>query len=266
MPHIAQLRLAPSGLRPQPGIWIGARFMGLVLSLLSSKVDVSSRSGGLARSILGSETLVAGPGLDQRSIHREMFIGHKRPGSLQHPLEKRLGDLFIQQALPILAVHRVIPHRLFHLHPHEPSEQQVVLQLLDQHALAAYRIENLQQQGPKQPLRRYRWPPHVGVQLRKLRGHFLQDLTHHLANRSQRMVRRDSLLRRNVAEHSFLLVIVSAHSLASWTFLTSDEFLDLKLQKEWVFQQTANRVTAQVVSPDFTSPVSSVVSMGGRNT
>ena len=54
------------------------------------------------------------------------------------------------------------------------------------------------------------------------------------------MVRRDSLLRRNVAEHSFLLIIVSAHSLASWTFLTSDEFLDLKLQKEWVFQQTAN--------------------------
>ncbi|MGC2282750.1 MAG: hypothetical protein WA603_22245, partial [Candidatus Acidiferrales bacterium] len=41
------------------------------------------------------------------------------------------------------------------------------------------------------------------------------------------------------AEHSFLLVIVSAHSLASLTFLTSDEFLDLKLQKKGVFQQTA---------------------------
>ncbi|MGC1474655.1 MAG: hypothetical protein WA804_02340, partial [Terriglobales bacterium] len=50
---------------------------------------------------------------------------------------------------------------------------------------------------------------------------------------------------RNVAEHSFLLIIVSAHSLASWTFLTSDEFLDLKLQKEWVFQQTASRVVWQ---------------------
>src|SRR5271170_3044598 len=240
MPHIAQLRLAPSGLRPQPGIWIGARFMGLVLSLLSSKVDVSSRSGGLARSILGSETLVAGPGLDQRSIHREMFIGHKRPGSLQHPLEKRLGDLFIQQALPILAVHRVIPHRLVHLHPHEPPEQQVVLQLLDQHSLAAYRIENLQQQRPKQPLRRYRGPPHVGVQLRKLRGHLFQDLIHHLADRSQRMVCQHSLLWRNVTEHPCLLVVISAHSLASLTFFTSDELLQLKLQKKRVFQQAVS--------------------------
>ena len=63
----------------------------------------------------------------------------------------------VQQTLPILAVHRVIPYRLVHLHPHKPSEQQVVLQLLDQHALTAYRIENLQQQRPKQSLRRNRW-------------------------------------------------------------------------------------------------------------
>src|SRR5271170_6698964 len=102
MPPITQLRLAASRLRPQSGIWIGARFMGLVLSLFPFEVDVSSRSGGLARSVLGPETLLTGPGLKQRPIHREMFIGHKRPGSFQHPLEKRLGDLFIQQALPIL--------------------------------------------------------------------------------------------------------------------------------------------------------------------
>ncbi len=136
---------------------------------------------------------MAGPGLNQRPIHREMFIGHKRPGSLQHPLEKRLGDLFIQQALTILAVHRVIPHRLVHLHPYKPPEQQVVLQLLDQHSFAADRIEDLQQQGPKQPLGRNRWPPHVRVQLRKPRRHLLQNLIYHLADRPQRMIPRDSL-------------------------------------------------------------------------
>jgi hypothetical protein len=38
-----------------------------------------------------------------------------------------------------------------------------------------------------------------------------------------------------------LLIIVSAHSLASLTFFASDEFFQLKLQSEWVFQQTANR-------------------------
>src|ERR1700686_3983726 len=53
------------------------------------------------------------------------------------------------------------------------------------------------------------------------------------------MICRDSLLWRNVAEHSFLLVVVAAHSLVSLTFLTSDEFFELKLQREWVFQQTA---------------------------
>jgi hypothetical protein len=41
-------------------------------------------------------------------------------------------------------------------------------------------------------------------------------------------------------------VIVSAHSLASWTFLTSDEFLDLKLQKEWLSQQTANQASSEM--------------------
>src|SRR5258706_3195471 len=235
MSHVAQLRLASSGLGPQSGIGIGARFMSLVLSLLSTKVDVPSRPRGLACSVLRPETLMAGPGLNQRPIHCEMFIGHKRSGSLQHPLENRLGALFIQQALTILAVHRVIPHRLVHLHPYKPPEQQVVLQLLDQHSFAADRIEDLQQQGPKQSLRRSRWPPHVRVLLRKPRRHLLQNIIYHLADRPQRMIRRDSLFWRNVAEHSFLLIIVSAHSLVSLTFLHSDEFSQIKVAGEWGF-------------------------------
>jgi hypothetical protein len=41
-----------------------------------------------------------------------------------------------------------------------------------------------------------------------------------------------------------LLVVVAAHSLISLAFLTSDEFFELKLQRKWVFQQTANCVHA----------------------
>ncbi|MFZ3258918.1 MAG: hypothetical protein WBD21_08425, partial [Candidatus Acidiferrales bacterium] len=41
------------------------------------------------------------------------------------------------------------------------------------------------------------------------------------------------------AEHSFLLVIVSAHSLVSLNLFTSDEFFQLKLHKKRVFQQAA---------------------------
>src|SRR5215470_3771375 len=88
--------------------------MGLVLSLFSAKVDISSRSGRLPAPVLWSETLMTGPSLDQRSVHREMFIRHVRLGSFQHPLKKRLRDLFVQQTLSILAVHRVIPDRLVH--------------------------------------------------------------------------------------------------------------------------------------------------------
>ncbi|MFZ0737022.1 MAG: hypothetical protein WBL70_00845, partial [Candidatus Acidiferrales bacterium] len=43
------------------------------------------------------------------------------------------------------------------------------------------------------------------------------------------------------AEHSFLLIIVAAHSLASLVFLLSDEFFELKLQRNCIFQQTASR-------------------------
>ncbi|MFZ0332577.1 MAG: hypothetical protein WAN10_16885, partial [Candidatus Acidiferrales bacterium] len=46
------------------------------------------------------------------------------------------------------------------------------------------------------------------------------------------------------AEHSFLLVIVSAHSLVSLNLFTSDEFFQLKLHKKRVFQQAARRIAA----------------------
>src|ERR1700720_3374268 len=69
---------------------IGSRFMGLVLSLFSAKVDISSRSGRLPAPVLWPETLMTGPSLDQRSVHGEMFIRHVRLGSCQHPLKKRL--------------------------------------------------------------------------------------------------------------------------------------------------------------------------------
>jgi len=112
--------------------------MGLVLSFLPAKVDISSGSGRLSAPVLWSEALMTCPSFDQRSVHGEMLIRRVRLGSFQHALEKRFRDLFVQQSLSILAVHRVIPHSLVHLHPYEPPEQQVVLQLFDQHAFTAY--------------------------------------------------------------------------------------------------------------------------------
>src|SRR6266478_705671 len=62
--------------------------MGLVLSLFSAKVDISSRFGRLPAPVLWPETLMTCPSLDQRSVHGEMFIRHVRLGSCQHPLKK----------------------------------------------------------------------------------------------------------------------------------------------------------------------------------
>jgi hypothetical protein len=66
-----------------------------------------------------------------------------RFGLPQHAGEKRSRHFLIQQPLPILAEHRVVPDWLVHLHSHKPTEQQVIAQLLHQHPLTAHRVENL---------------------------------------------------------------------------------------------------------------------------
>src|ERR1700693_1572223 len=53
------------------------------------------------------------------------------------------------------------------------------------------------------------------------------------------MLRWYTLLGGNVAEHSFLLFVVAAHSLVSLAFLQSDEFPLIRLQRNGIFQQTA---------------------------
>jgi len=50
-------------------------------------------------------------------------------------------------------------------------------------------------------------------------------MMNYIAQRSQRMICWYALFRRSVAEHSFVLVIVAAHSLVSLAFLLSDESL-----------------------------------------
>src|SRR6202158_2993599 len=135
MSQVAELRLAPFGLPEQPGIRIRCGSMGLVLPLLPVKIDLSSRSRRFALAILPPETLLTRPSLDQYPVHGEMFIRHVRFRTFQHPLEKSLRDLLVQQTLPILTEHRVIPYRLVHLHPHEPPEQQAVIEFLCQSSL-----------------------------------------------------------------------------------------------------------------------------------
>ena len=76
--------LSPVG--PQAIRWFAA-LLGLLLAVNSLNV-VNSYVGRDFMTAISSETLLTGPRLNQRSVHREMFIRHERPRSFQHPREK----------------------------------------------------------------------------------------------------------------------------------------------------------------------------------
>ena len=101
-------------------------------------------------------TLHAGPCLQQRSIHREVLVRQQVLFAClqKHRLEKGLSDVALQQPLPVLAEYGGDPDGFVHVQAHEPSEQQVILQLFHQQPFTANRVQHLQQQRPQQLLRR----------------------------------------------------------------------------------------------------------------
>jgi hypothetical protein len=95
---------------------------------------------------------------DEQVLRRsERVVAKKRNhATISRPRKTRTlssvkGSRSAPNALLILAVYRMIPQHLIHLHPHEPPQQQALLPSVDQHSFAAYRIEDLQKQGTKQP-------------------------------------------------------------------------------------------------------------------
>ena len=72
-------------------------------------------------------TLVRGPGLDQRAAHGEVLIAHEALRLPVHLREKALRQRGVQLPVAVLREHRVVPHRVVHALPHQPAEQQVVI-------------------------------------------------------------------------------------------------------------------------------------------
>jgi len=58
-----------------------------------------------------------------------------------------------------------IPDGVVHVQTHEPTEQQVIVELFHQQPLAAHRVQRLQQERSQQLLRRDRRPPGFRIQL-----------------------------------------------------------------------------------------------------
>ena len=190
--------------------------MGLVGPLLPR--EVHGRIPRIVRrrflpALLRLEALVARPGLHQRAVHGEVFPGEEpqRLRLLQNPLKEPGVDLSRQQPIPILREHRRVPDGVVHAQAHEPTEQEVVVELFHQLPLAPDRVEHLQQQRPEKLLGRNRRSADVGVESREAPRKFSQDCVHHLSNRTQRVIFRDPLLRGDVAEDVFLAEVVSAH-------------------------------------------------------
>ena len=70
------------------------------------------------------EAASRGPGLDQRAVHREMFLAQQVVLARlnQHRLQQPLAHRAFNQPLPVLGKYRYIPHRVVHLQTNKPAE------------------------------------------------------------------------------------------------------------------------------------------------
>src|ERR1700746_2747178 len=121
MTHVAELRLPPRRLAVKTALRIARARMGVVPALLFGEV----RAIAAAAAILGTKALLRGPGLDQGSIDREMFVRQKRlhlavVQKLGHELLKHVAVL---QPLAVLRKCRRSPYRIIRRKPDEPAVQ-----------------------------------------------------------------------------------------------------------------------------------------------
>ncbi|KAJ3472801.1 hypothetical protein NLI96_g13251 [Meripilus lineatus] len=134
--------------------------------------------------ILAPDALVAGPRMDQGPVHTEVLAR--------------------QQA----AFMRRFHHRVEQAD--EPTEQQVVRDLLDQLPLTSNAVQHLKQHRPHQFLRRNARPTAFDicfVDRRELGIHLRQPLVHPRLDRAQRMRLRHELLQSDCAEQGFVVAL-----------------------------------------------------------
>ena len=94
--------------------------MRVVLALLSVEVGPTIF---VAATVLGAETLLRGPRLDQRSVHRKMLVRQQRLDLLMvQKLGHKLGKYpTVLQPIAILGEGGRVPDRVVGRKPHEPA-------------------------------------------------------------------------------------------------------------------------------------------------
>jgi len=130
------------GFLEQAAVGIGHRLMRLIRAPFSVKINrrIPWIVGRAAWPVLPRETLLAGPGLQQRAIHREV-LGRQQPaaaGLRDDIFKEGSGDVALQQPITIF-VKVVGTHTASSMpRPTNAAKQQVVFQLLHQHPLAPH--------------------------------------------------------------------------------------------------------------------------------
>jgi hypothetical protein len=116
--------------------------------------------------------------------------------------------------ISMMSIRRIPAKGLTQVHPVAAArflKQQVVVQFLHQQPLTPDAVEHLAQQRPEDLFRRDRRAADVRIQLGEVGREVGQDLVDHPPDLPKGMIRGNTILRGDVAEHPVLLSIVSAH-------------------------------------------------------
>ena len=192
--------------------------MGLVAPSLPVvvhlRVPPHGRGTALAVVILGPEALVRGPGLEQGAVNAEVLPRDvaAQVGLLHHRREEAVGDLLLQQPLPVLAEGAVVEALGVDVQVQEELEEQVVPQPLAELPLAPDRVQGHQNRGLEQLLGRHAVPARGGVHGVELRLQIRQDCLHHRLDPPDRVVVGDQAVRRQGGQHRHLQVGGAAHA------------------------------------------------------
>src|SRR5580658_1556844 len=217
MRHVAQFCRLALALLEQLRLRLVWGNMGLVRAPLAVKVHVRvpARGRGVILPVAPAHALDGRPRLDQRSIDAEVFRGEQSlaPGASSDAPQELPCYSRLDQPVAVLGEGRVIPDPIIHREADEPAEQQVVVELLTQQPLRADRVKHLQHQRAHQALRSHRLTAPFRVHAIKVPAHCSQGLVEKCSDPSQRMLRRHSLLDRDIAEQPRLFYIRSAHLL-----------------------------------------------------
>src|SRR5436309_661865 len=215
MTDVAQLRGLSVPLAEQLGLRVRRRAVGRVASLLTPEVHLGVASATLwgLLSAPGAKALHRGTSLDQSPVHREVFVRQQSaPASLLDHLSEELPEqIRLQQPLPVLGECRRVEGRPHSRQVQKPPEQKVVLQPLAEQPLRPHRVQRYQNLRLQQHFRRYRRPPSLRVNRRKLRLQSLQRVVCHPLDHPNRVILRDQLLRRHRHHQRRLLLCISSH-------------------------------------------------------